>query len=160
MSGHLLQSSLRVIAHQPLGDTAGLAGRLILNGLTLDMDEEGGVHKLGRLLRRKQSDASANLRTGADSRWKSNLIQSVVDAHCGARSEPDGLFQEVTQQRKGEKPVGNGAAEGRVALGAFRVKVNPLAVLGGVGKFLDTILGDDEPVGRGEFASFALFQRI
>src|ERR1035441_9677949 len=87
----------------PLGDTAGLAGRLILNGLTLDMDEEGGVHKLGRLLRRKQSDASANLRTGADSRWKSNLIQSVVDAHCGARSEPDGLFQEVTQQRKGEK---------------------------------------------------------
>ena len=49
MSGHLLQSSLRVIAHQPLGDTAGLAGRPILNGLTLDMDEEGGVHKLGRL---------------------------------------------------------------------------------------------------------------
>lgn len=160
MTGHLLPSSLRVIAHQPLGDTAGLAGRLIPDTLILDMDEEGGVHKLGRLLRRKQSDASAKLRTGADSRRKTNLIQSVVDGHRGTRSEPDCLSQEVTQQRKGEKTVGNGTAIGRFALGAFRVKVNPLAVLGGVGKFLDAILGDDEPVGRREFASFALLQRI
>jgi len=72
----------------------------------------------------------------------------------------DGLFQPVAQQRKSEKAVGNGAAEGRFAPRAVRVQVNPLMVLGGVGKFLDTILRDDKPVCRGQFATFPLFQRI
>src|ERR1019366_8571839 len=149
---------------QPLGDPTGLAGgltvnALTLNRLTLDMDEEGGVHKLGRLLHRKQSDASANRRTGANGRGKADLIQSVVDGHRDARADLDCLLEKVTQQRKSQKTMGNGAAEGRFALGAFRVDVNPLAVLGGVGKFLDTILRDGEPGRRGEFASFPLFQR-
>ena len=54
--------------------------------------------------------------------------------------------------------MGNAPAEGRFALGALRVQVNPLAVLGGISKFLDAILRDHEPVGRREFASFELFQ--
>jgi len=157
--------SLRIIASQTLGNTAGLAtwlgvNAVILNLLVLNMDEERGVHKLGRLLRRKQSDASANLRTGANGRGKPNFIQSVVDSHCDTRADMDRLFEKVTQQRKSQKTMGNGAAEGRFAPGTIRVQVNPLAVLGGVGKFLDTILRDDEPVRRGEFASFELFQRI
>jgi len=147
--------SLRVIPNQPLGHTAGF-GR----GLTLDMDEEGGIHKLGRFLRRKQSDAGANRRTGSNGRRKPNLIQAVVDSHRNARADLNCLFEKVAQQRKSQKTMGYGAAEGRFALGALRVQVNPLAVLGGVGKFLDTILRDDEPGCRGEFASFALFQRI
>jgi len=54
----------------------------------------------------------------------------------------DCLFKKVTQERKSEKAMGNGAAEGRFALGALRVHMNPLAVLGGVGKFQDAILRD------------------
>src|ERR1019366_4572674 len=151
---------LRIIPHQPLGDTAGLAGGLSLDMLTLDMDKESGIHKLGRFLHRKQSDASAYLRTGANGRRKTNLIQAVVDAHRDSRADLDCLLEPVTQQRKGRKTMGNAAAEGRFAPGALRVEVNPLAVLGGVGKFLDAILREDEPVCRGEFASFPLFQRI
>jgi len=160
MSGHSLQSSLRIIPNQPLGNAAGLAGRLTLDMLTLDMQEKSGVHKLGRLLRRKQSDASADLRPSVDGRGKAHLIQTVVDGHGDARADMDCLFQPVTQQRESQKTMGNAAAVGRFAPGAFRIQVNPLAVLGGVGKFLDTILREDEPVGRGEFASFALFQRV
>jgi hypothetical protein len=52
--------------------------------------------------------------------------------------------------------MGNAAAVRRFALGACRVHVNPLAVLGGVGKFLDTILRDDEPAGGGKFVSVRL----
>ena len=74
--------SLRVIPDQPLGDTAGLVG-----GLALDTDEESGVYKLRRFLHRKQGDASSNLRTGANGRWKTNLVQAVVDAHRDARTD-------------------------------------------------------------------------
>jgi hypothetical protein len=56
--------------------------------------------------------------------------------------------------------MSDAATEGRFALGTFRVEVNPLPVLSGVGKFLDTVLRDDEPISRGEFAPFALFQEI
>ena len=69
-------------------------------------------------------------------------------------------FRKWLKQRKSQKAVSNGAPEGRFALGAFRIDVNPLAVLGGIGKFLNAILRDDEPVARGEFAAFRLFQRI
>jgi len=72
----------------------------------------------------------------------------------------DRLSDKVTQQRQGQETMSNAAAEGRFALSALRVQVNPLTVLSGVGKFLDTVLRDDEPVSWGEFASFALFQRI
>jgi len=72
----------------------------------------------------------------------------------------DCLFKKVTQERKSEKAMGNGAAEGRFALGALRVHMNPLAVLGGVGKFQDAILRDHKPLGCGEIASFELFQGI
>ena len=108
----------------------------------------------------KQSDASANLRTGANCRGKANFIQTVVHGHSNARADMDRLFQEVTQQRKCEETMGDAAAEGRFALGALRVQVNPLAVVGGVGKFLDAILRDHEPIGRREFAPFKLFQGI
>jgi len=54
----------------------------------------------------------------------------------------------------------NAAAEGRLTLGAIWFEMNPLAIFGGVGEFLDAILCDDEPVRRWKFASFELFQRI
>ncbi len=57
MSGHSPQSSqessLRVIANQPLGDAAGFAGRLPVSLLTLDMDQKSCVAELGRFLRRQ-----------------------------------------------------------------------------------------------------------
>ena len=124
------------------------------------MDEVGSVYKVGRFLRREQSDASANRRAGANGRRKANPIQTVVDAHPYTRADMNRLFEPVTQQRKREKTMGNAAAEGRFALGAFGVQVNPLAVLGGIGKFLDAILRDHEPVCHGEFAAFELFQII
>jgi hypothetical protein len=151
MSERLRQSSLRVIPNQPLGNATRFARRLALN-----LNEERGIHKLRRLFNREQRDASANRRTGPNGRGKTNLIQSVIDGHRDARADMDRLFQEAGEQRKSQETMSNGAPEGRFALGAFRVKVNPLAVLGGVGKFLDAILGNDEPVGRREFASFAL----
>ena len=147
--------SLRIIADQPFGNTAGLAGRL-----TFDVDEEDSVDKLGRLLRRKQSDTSANLRSSLNGRGKANLIQAVIDGHRDARTDTDRLFEKVTQQRKGQKTMGNAAVEGRFVLRSLRVQVNSLAVLGRVGKFLDAILRDDEPICRWEFASFTLFQGI
>jgi hypothetical protein len=146
---------MRIIPDQPLGDTAWLAG-----GRTLDVDEEGSVHKLRRLLCREQSNASANGRARVNRGRKTNFVHAVVDAHRHSRADLDCLPEPVTQQRKREKTMSDGAAEERFTLGTFRVQVNPLAVLGGVGKFLDTILGDDEPVCRGEFASFELLQRI
>src|SRR5208282_1828432 len=130
MSEHWLQASVRIIPNQPLRDATGLTRRL-----ALDMDMERGIHKFGRLFHRSQSDASANLRTGANGRGKTNLIQSVVDRHRDARANMDRLFQKVAEQRKRQESVSNCAPKGRFALGAFRVDVNPLAVLGGVGKF-------------------------
>ncbi len=170
MSGHLLQSSLGIIASQTLGNTAGLAtwptlntvilNLMILNLMVLDMDEERGVHKLGRFRHRKQDNASADLRTGANGRGKANLIQSVVDAHRDARADMDRLPEKVTQQRKSQKTMGNGAAERRFTPSTIRIQVNPLAVLDSIGKSLNTILRDDEPPRRGEFASLILFQRF
>ena len=153
--GGMKQPSLRIIPHQPLRNAAGFAGVL-----ALDADEENRVDKLGRWLRRKQSDMRANGGTGANGRGKTNLIQAIVDAHRDARANLDCLLHEVTNQRKREKAVCNGGTERRFAFSALRVQVNPLAVFGGVSKFLDAILGDDEPIGRGEFAAFELFQRI
>jgi len=157
--------SLGIVASQTLGNTAGLATRLTLNAkilslMVLDMDEVRGVHKLGRFRHRKQSDASADLRTGANGRGKANLIQSVVDAHRDARADVDRLPEKVTQQRKSQKTMGNGAAEGGFTPGTIRVQVNPLAVLDSIGKSLNAILRDDEPLRRGEFSSFELFQEI
>jgi len=43
--------------------------------------------------------------------------------------------------------VGDGAAE-RALGGTFRVHVNPLVIVGGVGKRIDACLIDDQPVGR------------
>ena len=117
-------SSLRIIPHQSLGNTAGLA-----RGLTLDMDYEGGVHECRRFLYPKQSDAGANLRASTNGRRKTNLIQPVVEGHRHTRTDMDCLFHPVAQQRKSEKAVGNGAAEGRFALGSFHVQVNPLVAV-------------------------------
>src|ERR1700730_3748817 len=120
--------SLRIIASQTLGNTTGLATWLSVNPvildlmvlnfmllyfMLLDMDEERGVHKFGRFRHGKQSDASANLRTGANGRRKANFIQSVIDAHRNARADMDRLSEEITQQRKSQKTMGDGAAEGR-----------------------------------------------
>jgi hypothetical protein len=146
--------SLRVIPDQPLGHAAWFAGRL-----TLDMNKESGIHKLRRLLCRQESDPSPNLRTGTDCRRKTDPIQAVVDAHRDARADMDCLTHPVTQQRKSQKTMGDSPAEGRFTLGALRVKVNPLAVLGDIGKSLNTILRDREPLGRGKFSSLQLLQR-
>ena len=55
-------------------------------------------------------------RTRANRRRKTNFIQAVIDRHCDARANLDRLFQEVSQQRKSQKAVGNGAAERRFTL--------------------------------------------
>ena len=135
MSGHLLRSSLPIVTNLPFSNTAGLAGRQAIGLLVLDVNEEHGVHKRGRVLRRKQNDASANLRTGPNGRGKTDLVQTVVDGHGDARTDLDRLFKKVAQQRKRQKTVGNAAAKGRFALRALGVEVNPLPVLGGLGEF-------------------------
>jgi hypothetical protein len=144
-----------VIPHQPHGNAARLCGRFALH-----VDKKRCVDKRGRFLHRKQSDASTNRYAHAQRCGKTNFVQAVVDAHRQTRADVDCLFHPVTQQRKREKAMSNCAAEGRFALSALGIQMNPLVVLGGIGKFLDAILRDDEPICRGEFASFELLQRI
>lgn len=165
MSVHLLRSSLPIIPNDPFGDAAGLCGTFAvttptLSALIFDMDEKSGVHKLRGVLHRKQTDTSTNPRASADGRRKAHSIQAIVDRDCNARADLDGLPQTVTQQRKRQKAVGDGAPEGRFTLGARRVQMNPLPVLSSVGKSLNAILRDYEPICRGKFASFVLFQSI
>ena len=47
--------------------------------------------------------------------------------------------------------MGNGAMIGALGLGAFHVNVDPLVVERGVGKQIDTVLVDGEPIARTEF---------
>jgi len=155
----MTRRSIRVITDQPLRDTAGLTRKLTVDGPTLDMDEKNRVHKIGRFLHGKQGDTRANLGSSANRRRKTNFIQSVVQAHRDARADMNRLLQKIAEQRKCQESVSNGPAEGRFALGALRVEMNPLLVPGGVGKFLNTILRDHEPIRNRKFASFELLQR-
>ncbi len=149
------EPSLRVIPHQQLSDTGRLRG-----GMTLDMDQKDCVDKFRRLLHRQQSNPSPDRRAGVNRRRKPHSIKSVVDDHGNARANLNRLLDEITDQRQGEKTMGNGGPERRFALSALWVQVNPLAILAGLGKFLDAVLGDNKPACRVKFASFELFQRI
>jgi hypothetical protein len=147
--------SLRVIPYQPLRDAARFSG-----GFALDMNKKDCVYKFSQLSCRQQADASANRSAGPNSRRKANFIQPVIHGHPNAGADCDSLLDPITQKRKREKAVRHGASERRFTLSAPGVQVNPLAVLGGIGEFLDAFLRDDEPVCGREFASFELLQRI
>ncbi len=55
--------------------------------------------------------------------------------------------------------MGHGCAEGRFALGALAVKVNPLAVFGGLRKLTYAILGHFQPIGHADLPARKLFER-
>ena len=155
MNGHLLQRSHPIVAKQPLGDATRFGRRL-----GLDLNEENGVDELGRFIGGKQGDASAHGRAGAQGCWEPDFVQAVIEGHLDARANVNCQPEKVRQQRESQETMSDGAAEGSFASGAHGVEMNPLAILGGVGKFLDAILRDDKPIGRGKFAPFAGFQRI
>jgi hypothetical protein len=146
---------LPIVPHEPLGDTARF-----VRGLSLDLNQKNGIDKFGRLLRGMERNPSTNWQTGLERRGKANFIQTVIDGHGHTRTDVDCLPEKVRQQRKRQKTVSNGTAEWRFALRTLRVEMNPLVILGGLGKLADACLSDNEPIGRGKFASFAEFQGI
>ena len=141
-----------VIPHEPLRDTTGLVGTF-----ALDLYRENDIHKLCRFFDRKQRHAGTNRRTRPDRRWKTHAIQSVVDAYADSLPDPNRLSGKIANQRKREKTVSDGAAEGRLTRRSLRVDVYPLPIFGRVGELLDAVLGQHQPIRRGQFASFEFF---
>ncbi len=144
-----------VIPHQPLRNTTGLVGTF-----ALDRHQENDIHEIRRFFDRKQGHAGANRRTRPQRRWKTYAIQSVVDAYPDSLSNSNRLSAEIAHQRKREEAVSDGAAVGRLTRRSLWIDVYPLPVFGGVREFLDAFLGQHQPIRRGEFAAFELFQRI
>ena len=56
--------------------------------------------------------------------------------------------------------MGDGRAEGRFLLSTIGIEMNPLAIFGGFGELVDTLLGDVEPVGKSNFPAYQLFQGV
>ncbi len=141
-----------VIPHEPLRDTTGLVGTF-----AFDLRRENDIHKLWRFFDRKQSHAGTNGRTRPDRRWKTHTIQSVVDAYADSLPDPNRLSGKIANQRKREEAMRDGAAEGRLTRRSLRVDVYPLPVFGSVGELLDAVLGQHQPIRRGQFAAFEFF---
>ena len=59
---------------------------------------------------------------------------------------------------KREKAVRNRCFEWRFTASALNVNVNPLMVKGGIGKLLDALLRDVEPVSNGDFLADEIFE--
>src|ERR1700676_1412810 len=48
----------------------------------------------------------------------------------------------------------------RFTPGAFGINMNPLTVFGRLGKLPNAVLRNEEPIGRGDFAAYEIFQRL
>src|SRR3954452_3194373 len=69
-------------------------------------------------------------------------------------------MHEMRQQRQCEKTVSDGRFERRFTAGAVNVHVDPLMVERGVGKLLDALLRDFEPIGNSDFLTDQVFEGI
>src|SRR5919106_404 len=113
---------LVVMAAEPFGHKDGF-----LAAFALDHGVPGDLHAaVAEILEFLQSEARAHTRAARDGRGEAYAVQPVVDAHP-AVAEGEGALREVRKKRQGEKPVRDGAAEGR-ALRALAVDVDPLEV--------------------------------
>ena len=152
--GQLHIPSGPVISHQPFRYTAGLVG-----AFTLNRYRESDIHELSGFLHRLQNYAGADRRSCAHRRWEAHAIQSIVDSRSDSLPDSNRLSGKIAHQRERKEAVRNGAAVWRLAHRSLRVDVNPLPVFRRVGKFLDAVLGQNQPIRRRQFAAFEFFQR-
>ena len=81
---------------------------------------------------------------------KAHLVHTVVDLHLQVVYLND-LVPQVGNQRHGQVTVGDGAVIGAFSLGTLHVHMDPLVVKRGIGKHVDTVLVNGEPLTGTEF---------
>ena len=108
-----------------------------------------GLNALGSL----QQQPGAQTAAHRHGRREAHAVEPIVHAHAGA-FDGDALVEERGNQRQREKAVRDGRAKGP-GLGTLRVHMDPLVVARGVGKQVDLLLRDGDPVGHGHFLAHA-----
>ena len=88
---------------------------------------------------------AANSRTDLDRCREAQPVSATVDAH-GQIFELHQLRHKQIGQRQSQVAVGDAGTE-RPAGGALRVDMDPLMIAGGLGKQVDPLLGQQQPVG-------------
>ena len=88
---------------------------------------------------------AANSRTDLDRCREAQPVSATVDAH-GQIFELHQLRHKQIGQSQGQVAVGDAGTE-QPAGGALRVDMDPLMIAGGLGKQVDPLLGQQQPVG-------------
>src|SRR5690554_5613380 len=140
------------VATDGVDDAAGAFAALDFHG-----DADHHLYRaVGQCLDLGDFTSAADARAYPDRRGKAHPVAAVVDAHLDVFHVHQ-LRQEVVDQRQGQVTVGDGAAE-RAGPGFHRVHMDPLVVTGGLGKGIDALLVDDDPLGGAQALAYGLFQ--
>ena len=119
-------------------------------GFALAFDFDGeldfGLADAAEVLDVVQLGGQSHAAAGDDGLSKAHVGHAVVDEHLDV-VHLDDLIPHVRQQRQREIAVGDGRLVGAFTLCALHVDMNPLVVQGGVGKHVDALLVDQQPVG-------------
>src|SRR5690606_19316400 len=140
------------VATDGVDDPAGTVAAFDFHG-NADHNLHGAV---GQTLDLGYFTGTTNTRADLDRGGKAHPVAAVVDAHLQVFHVHQ-LRQEVVDQRQGQVTVGDGAAE-RAGPGFHRVHMDPLVVTGGLGKGIDALLVDGDPLGGAQALAYGLFQ--
>ena len=140
VSGAVTSCGAWIVANDPLGND----GRLVA-AFALDGDAPGRLDAVPHVVNRRERDSRADSRTGRHRRHEPHAVESVVEGHARA-VDRDRVAHQRAEQRQRQESVRDRRAERRVGLRALRIDMDPLMVAGRVGKGVDAILRDHEPV--------------
>src|SRR5262245_25785747 len=114
--------------------------------LTLHHDDPGNLEAARHFLRCLEGTTGANPSAGGHGGRKADTVEAIVDTTVERATNTHRLGEEVAQQGQREIAVGDGAAVRRLGPRPLGVAVTPLAILGHLGKGVDALLRDGEPV--------------
>ena len=99
-----------------------------------------------------QHEATADPCADFHRRGEAHAVEADVDPHP-TRLDRDRRVHQLGQQRQRQQSVRDGAAERRLARRAFRIDVDPLAIVGRNGKVVDALLVAGPPLGDGDLGA-------
>ena len=108
-----------------------------------------GLANAAQVLYALQRSIQADALAAEDGLSEAHVVHAVVDHHLEV-VHLNKLVPHKGKEREGEVAVGYGLLEGTFYGSTFWVNVNPLVVDCGIGKLVDALLGNFNPVARTE----------
>ena len=117
----------------------------------LDLDGELNLRlcHAAEVLDRMEVGNETDALTREDCLTKLHLVHAIVDHHLKV-VDLDDLIPHVGEHRESEVTVGDGRLERTLHSGTLGVDMNPLVVEGGIGKLVNTFLGQLYPLAHAE----------